>query len=200
MTSLYEPDEQTLSLFEVLQPLGEVVERCPVQTQRLDDIEELGAFDMLKIDIQGGELSVFQNAREKLKNAAIIQTEVSFITLYKGQPAFGEIDIELRSQGFIPHCFAAIKKWPIAPCVVNGDAREPLNQLLEADLVYVRNFLSQDTTNSQLKHLAFIAHCCYHSIDLTMRCILELQRKNAVPESTLNDYVAILQTGGNSAN
>ena len=31
------------------------------------------------------------------------------MTLYKNQPTMGEIDIELRRQGFIPHCFAAEK-------------------------------------------------------------------------------------------
>lgn len=195
MTSLYEPDQKNLSLFEVLQPLGEVLERCPMQTQRLDDIDAVDAFDMLKIDIQGGELGVFQNGRKKLRNAVAIQTEVSFITLYEGQPAFGEIDIELRSQGFIPHCFAAVKKWPIAPCVINGDPRQPLNQLLEADLVYVRDFLSDDTSDAQLRQLAFIAHGCYQSIDLTMRCITELQRRNALSENAMNDYLAHLQAG-----
>ena len=61
---------------------------------------------MLKIDIQGSELSVFQNGQEKLAEAVAIQTEVSFITWYLDQPSFGEVDLELRGQGFIPHCFA----------------------------------------------------------------------------------------------
>lgn len=195
MTSLYEPDQKNLSLFEVLEPLGEVLERCTMQTHRMDDIDAINAFDMLKIDIQGGELGVFQNGREKLRNAVAIQTEVSFITLYEGQPAFGEIDIELRSQGFIPHCFAAVKKWPIAPCVINGDPRMPLNQLLEADIVYVRDFLSDDISDAQLRQLAFIAQTCYKSIDLTMRCIAELQRRDALPENAMNDYLAHLQAG-----
>ncbi|MEJ3816632.1 FkbM family methyltransferase, partial [Campylobacter jejuni] len=68
-----------------------------------DDIGEIDAMDYLKIDVQGSELAVFQNGRRRLAEAVVIQTEVSFLPLYKKQPVFGEIDLELRSQGFIPH-------------------------------------------------------------------------------------------------
>jgi hypothetical protein len=50
-----------------------------------------------------------------LAKAVVIQTEVSFIALYKGQPVFGDIDLELRKSGFVPHAFAAINKRMIAP-------------------------------------------------------------------------------------
>jgi hypothetical protein len=99
----------------VLKAAGEVRDRVPVQTRRLDDIAEIEHLDFLKIDIQGGELSVLRNGAAKLAEAVMIQTEVSFVTLYRGQPPFGEIDAELRRQGFLPHCFAEVKDWPIAP-------------------------------------------------------------------------------------
>ena len=42
-----------------------------------------------------------------------------------------------------------------------------MNQLLEADVVYVRDFTFPDKMSSeQLKHLALIAHHCYGSYDL----------------------------------
>ena len=78
MTSLLEPDPRTLGLFRTLQPHGEVVERVPLETRRLDDISEIEHLDLLKIDVQGSELSVFQNGQEKLAEAVAIQTEVSF--------------------------------------------------------------------------------------------------------------------------
>src|SRR5438105_12747158 len=37
MTSLLEPDQATLGLFELLMPLAAVTHRVPVQTRRLDD-------------------------------------------------------------------------------------------------------------------------------------------------------------------
>ncbi|MGZ3033425.1 FkbM family methyltransferase, partial [Pseudomonas aeruginosa] len=79
-----------------------------IATHRLDDIGEIDAMDYLKIDVQGSELAVFQNGRRRLAEVVVIQTEVSFLPLYKKQPVFGEIDLELRSQGFIPHALLAI--------------------------------------------------------------------------------------------
>ena len=40
-----------------------------------------------------------------------------------------------------------------------------VNQLLEADLVYVRDFTHPELMDDeQLKHLALIAHHCYQSL------------------------------------
>lgn len=191
MTSLFLPDLSTLALFDVLRSAGEVLERVPVQTSRLDEISEIDALDFLKMDVQGAELMVLQNGRNKLKNAVVVQLEVSFVTLYQNQPALGEVDMEMRAQGFIPHCFAAVKQWPIAPCVIGGDPRKPLNQLLEADVVYVRDFSKPDSlSNEQLKHLALITHICYGSWDLAMRCISMLERRGAIEVGSQNKYVA----------
>jgi FkbM family methyltransferase len=196
MTSLFEPDPVKLALFEVLAPFGEVLERVPIETIRLDDVTDISFLDFLKIDIQGGELAVFKAGKSKLNQTVAIQVEVSFITLYKDQPGFGEIDIELRSQGFIPHCFAGIKKWPIAPCIINNNPRQPLNQLLEADIVYVRDFTCPDLfDDEQLKHLALIAHHCYQSFDLVLYCIKLLENKNSVPVGTQKKYIDLLANG-----
>jgi FkbM family methyltransferase len=193
MTSLLEPDPVTLGLFEYLRPLGEVIERVPMQTRRLDEIFEIEHLDFLKIDIQGGELAVFQGGKGKLAEAVAIQAEISFVTLYKDQPGFGEIDVELRSQGFIPHCFAAVKLWPISPCVVNNDLRQPMNQLLEADIVYVRDFARPESmSDEQLKHLALITHHCYRSFDLALRCVMLLEQRQALPAGSQNRYAELV--------
>lgn len=194
MTSLYQPDLVNLELFGVLKPMAEVTAQIPVRTSRLDDIADVAELDYLKIDIQGGELAVFEGGRDKLSRAVVIQTEVSFIRLYENQPAFGDIDLELRRQGFVPHCFAAVKTWPIAPCVVNGNPRQPLNQLLEADIVYVRDFARpQSMDDEQLKHLALVAHHCYASIDLTLRCVMVLQQRGALAAGAQERYLGGLR-------
>lgn len=195
MTSLLEPDEATLGLFDFLRPLGEVVERVPLQTRKLDDLSEIERLDFLKIDIQGGELAVFQGGKGKLAQAVAIQTEVSFVTLYKNQPSFGDVDLELRGQGFIPHCFDAVKLWPIAPCVIDNDPRKAVNQLLEADIVYMRDFSRPDSMSSeQLKHLALIAHYCYKSFDLALRCVKLLEERQVLKAGTQQRYLEILST------
>jgi len=193
MTSLFEPDPATLGLFDVLKRLSEVTHRIPVQTRKLDDISEIQNLDFLKIDIQGGELAVFQGGTVKLSQAVVIQTEISFVTLYKNQPSLGDIDLEMRTQGFIPHCFAAVKRWPIAPCTVNNDPRQPLNQLIEADIVYVRDFSRHELMrDEQLKHLALIAHHCYKSFDLALRCVMLLEHRQALNAGAQQRYMQIL--------
>jgi FkbM family methyltransferase len=191
-TSLLEPDPASLALFEYFQPLGQVLSREPVQTVRLDDIAEIDGIDFLKIDIQGGELSVFQNGHRQLAQTVFIQTEVSFVTLYKDQPAWGDIDLALRAQGFMPHSFANIKRWPIAPAVLDGDLTKPLNQLLEADVVYVRDIRDmQSLSDAQLQHMALIAHVCYGSRDLSLRCLMALQARGGISEHAIAQYLTL---------
>ena len=162
--------------------------------RKLKEISE--ELDYLKIDIQGGELDVFRNGRSKLAQTVLIQTEVSFIPLYEDQPTFSDIDIELRAQGFIPHFFPALKNWMISPLVINNDPRIPLNQLIEADIVYVKDFTKpENISDEQLKHLALISHACYKSFDLSMRCIAILEQRGAIPVGSMNQYPSMISQG-----
>jgi FkbM family methyltransferase len=199
-TSTLIPRQAALEAFEHFKINARIVGQTRVRTQRLDDIAAIQEIDFLKIDIQGGELSVFVHGREKLKNVVVIQTEVPFVNLYEGQPSFWEVDRELRAQGFIPHAFAELKKWPISP-IQNGESpTKPLNQLLEADLVYVRDFTNAEAiSNEQLKHLCLIAHACYNSFDLAKRCIAILEQRKCLSAGSLERYVQILRGDKKSA-
>jgi FkbM family methyltransferase len=189
LTSLFRPDPQYLDLFNDFGEMGEVLATSSVVTRRLDEIAEIDSIDLLKIDIQGGELAVFENGREKLRNTVAIQTEVSFMPLYQGQPMFADIDRELRSQGFIPHAFEAIKKWPIAPYAHPDNFRQEINQLLEADVIYVKDFVNMDQlSDEQLKHMAMIAHHCYGSHDLVTRCLSALDERGKIDSSAIARY------------
>ncbi len=162
-------------------------------TVRLDDIAELDDLDLLKIDVQGGELMVFQVGRRRLAETVAVHTEVSFVGLYQDQPTIGDVDAELRLQGFLPHAMVALKRWPLAPVVYDGDFRRPMHQLLEADLVYVRDVTHPDRlTPDQLRHLALIAHHVYGSSDLAHRCLLTLARRSIVTASGPEAYLTSL--------
>lgn len=185
MTSLLRPDANTLALFTDLAELGVVEEELKVDTVRLDDVAEIDHLDFLKIDVQGLEAAVFDSGRKKLASAVAIQTEVSFVPTYENQPTIGDVDLKLRSMGFIPHCFAEMKLWPLAPAVVDGDRRKPLRQIVECDLVYVRDFRrTENMTGEQWKLLAMIAHHCYQSYDLALRAVIEAIRVGAVSDVT----------------
>ncbi|HEU0096745.1 MAG TPA: hypothetical protein VFQ52_09835, partial [Rhizomicrobium sp.] len=125
----------------------------------------------------------------KLSACVAVQLETSFITLYKGQPPFGAIDLEMRAQGFIPHRFMDIKRWSIAPAIIGGDPRVSGNQLLESDIVYVRDLIHGTLDDDQLRKLAAIAHFSYRSPDLAARCLTDLSKRGAIEDSAVLSYL-----------
>lgn len=191
MTSLLEPDPDRLALWGSFPQWGAVTSRVTVPTRRLDSISEIAAMDYLKMDVQGAERLVLSHAAAKLKDTVAVQIEVSFINLYKDQPGFGEMDVFMRAQGFLPHCFAEVKLWPLAPTLVGGRDNVGLRQLLEADMVYVRDFTrAGNLTVEQWKHLALIAHHAYGSYDLALRSLNMLVALGALPPGAVEAYLA----------
>jgi FkbM family methyltransferase len=194
MTSLLTPEPRTLNCFPGFAIFGMVTKEIPIETRALDSIAEITHIDHLKIDVQGSELSIFRNGAAKLALATSIQTEVSFVPLYQGQPVFGDIDLALRALGFIPHMFADINKRMILPLHHADNLYSSMNQLLEADIVYVRDFTqAEKMTVEQLKHLALVAHHCYRSYDLTANCINHLATRGVLPADAVGRYLGDLK-------
>jgi FkbM family methyltransferase len=193
MTSLLEPDPESLAFFNLFPKFGAVERTEQIATRRLDDLWNVPPIDFLKLDIQGSELMVLRNGWGKLAQCAAIQAEVSFVTLYKNQPTFAAIDIELRQHGFIPHRFRQVKAWSIAPTMRNNDPRLPFHQLLEGDVVYIRDLVHPGTmTVEQIRKLALLAHYMLGSPDLAARCILILQARGALPAGTVDQYYRLV--------
>jgi FkbM family methyltransferase len=193
MTSLLVPDPAHLALFNLFPTWGTVKERIPVKTRKLDDIAEIAALDFLKMDVQGAEREVLAHGRAKLKDTVVIQTEVSFVPLYKDQPSFGDMDLALRDLGFLPHSVTGTKIWPIAPMVVGDTPNRGLRQLLETDMVYVRDFTQAESMGAeQWKHLALVAHYCYGSYDLVLKSLVTLTLLGALPDDAGKRYLATL--------
>jgi hypothetical protein len=156
-----------------------------------------GQLATLNVDLQKIEaiFGVIDSGRRCLAHAVAIQAEVSFLPLYEGQPTFAEIDQALRKLGFIPHTFAAINRRMIAPLFDERNPYAALNQLLEADAVYVRNFTRPEAmTDEQLKHLAIIAHHCYRSFDLVTNCIFHLCRRQVIAADSVQNYMALFRS------
>jgi len=87
----------------------------------------------------------------------------------------------------------ALKRWAIAPVIYGGDFRQGLHQVLEADIVYVRNFAHPERMDDeQLKHLALIAHYVYGSSDLAHLCLAALGNRGAADPSGAAAYLATL--------
>jgi hypothetical protein len=157
----------------------------------------LPLLDFVKLDIQGAELTVLKNGVTKLQDCLAVQLEVSFVCLYENQPPFGELDLWMRSQGYLPHCFLDVKRWSIAPTIFDGNFRIPGNQLLESDIVYIRNPLELEELSSlQLAKLAALSHYCFKSSDLCVRVLLELVRRGELDRKVQEDYYNYLRREG----
>jgi len=66
MSSTFKPDSEILKIFHPFDIWGQVVSQQKVLTKTLDSISEIEQLDFLKIDIQGGELNVFQHGKKSL--------------------------------------------------------------------------------------------------------------------------------------
>jgi len=189
MTSLYKPKAAALAFFNNFQNFGHVLAVEQVQTTRLDDIQGLPRLDFVKMDVQGAELVVMQNGEDRLRDCLAFQLEVSFVPLYEDQPTFGEIDVYMRQRGFVPHRFVHVKRWSIAPTVFQGNFRIGGNQLLEADVVYVRDPLRLDLLDDgQLGKMATLAHYVCGSVDLCAFLLIEMERRGLVPQGAHQTY------------
>lgn len=178
MTSLLQPNPDVLNLFHGFADWGRVLATTEVDTVRLDDIAETEGVELIKIDIQGGELMALSHARKRLADALVIQTEVEFLPMYVGQPLFSEVERFLRDAGFMFHRFFPAVSRVVRPLLVNNDIYAGLSQVLWADGLFVRDFTRLHAlTDMQVLKLAKILHDCYRSIDLTLHLLGEYDRR-----------------------
>ncbi len=59
--------------------------------------------DIVKLDVQGAELSALKGATKVLETARLVHLEVSFVPIYRDCPLFGDIDTFLTSRGYRRH-------------------------------------------------------------------------------------------------
>jgi len=170
-SSLLEPDLALAQCFENLPDYLEVVKTHPVKTTRLDDIPETAGVDFLKVDVQGGEMMVFEGARERLNSVLVVDVEVEFVPLYKNQPLFADIDVFLRSRGFTLHQIQPIGL-KLKPSVAKNGAAPTSLHASWGEAVYVRGFPSFGNLEPlALLKLAAILHENYESYDLAARVL-----------------------------
>jgi len=190
MTSLLKPNEKVLNFFNGFSKFGKIEKIEKIKTEKLDNISHLPYIDFAKLDIQGSELTVLKNGVKKLENCLAIQLEVSFVCLYEDQPSFGELDLWMRENGYLPHTFLNIKRWSISPTIFNNNLRQPGNQLLESDIIYIKDPFKLDLLNdTQLKKFILISHYLFKSVDLSVYLILELERRNVLNKNSFKNYI-----------
>ena len=165
-SSLFEPNTPLLAKFHNLEELVRVVKTYAVGTTRLDDIPEVKGADLLKLDIQGGELLALRGAEKMLEDVLVVQTEVEFVELYKGQALFADVDAFLRGRNFQFHKMSWMGR-AFRPLFVDKNPNAAISQWLWGDAIYVRDFMSFDRLAPvALLKLACILHANYRSFDL----------------------------------
>ena len=197
-TSLLEPNVATFEAIKLFRRNSTVIERLPIMTHRLDDIVDLPEFDMLKIDIQGGETTVFQNGNRKLSTAVAVITEVAAIPLYVNQPLLDDQMRALRALGFDLHKFIFMKS-----IMLRSKSSEKLvgqlsrSQLIDGDAVFLRGLLDFPALNpQQLRHQAILADAVYGSYDLVVQILDYLVSINSIPNSVPMRYLEMLTKEG----
>ena len=101
--SFFPPDPVTIRHRPILE-CAEAVGRTSVTLTTLDDWAASagpGPIDALKLDTQGSELGILQGAGRCLESVRLLEVEVMFNEIYRGQPLFGDIDRFLRGRGFV---------------------------------------------------------------------------------------------------
>lgn len=179
--SLFEPNKELNQCFNNLEELTRLVARHPVSTVRLDDVIGLDDIDFFKIDVQGAELMIFKNAPRLLAKTLLIQTEVEFVSIYKEQPLFAEVDIELRAQGFQFHTFQGFGSRAFKPLAKTSTINEGFRQILWSDAVYVRDWLKlAELSDEKLRKYAVLMHDVMASYDLSHFILDEMKRRDGI--------------------
>jgi FkbM family methyltransferase len=137
LSSIFEPNHRFLGSFPDSQRF-ETTRVAAVQADSLD--HQLAAngiddVDFIKIDTQGSELFVLQGAKDALAQRVLgVEVEVSFTTLYTGQPLFADVDILMRGAGF--------SLFDLRPCYwkrrLGPHIGGPRGQIIWADALYLK--------------------------------------------------------------
>lgn len=159
MSSLYPLSAEAIGyLGHFRRHLGQE-EMISIATHRLDDMAEIPAIDLLKVDAQGAERDVIAGARSKLSQAVMVIAEMRFYRLYDGEPMLHDLDAELRAQGFVLHRFLHQKARMLHHSQkARVNAKTMSSQLIDGDAVYIRSLEDREEwSDAQLHALALLA-------------------------------------------
>lgn len=132
-TSVFRPNYEIIGKFPDSKNY-DVVDMINIKCSSLDSIIQKNslAFDFLKIDTQGSELSILQGGAIALKGILGIEVEIEFAEIYENQPLFTDVYLYLVEQGFEILDFVYLSRW--------GNYKfSGLGKLMFGDAVFLRN-------------------------------------------------------------
>ena len=193
-SSLLEPNRQTFRAMGHFEDGASAIERKALQTMALDEIDELPDFDLLKIDIQGGEVDVFSSGAIKISRATAVISEVAAIQIYVDQPLFDDQMVALRDLDFGFHKFLELKSYPYLGRYTHRLKRRRFrSQVVDGDAVFVKNLLAIENLDRQrLVHLALLSDAVFDSQDLTIKILTILEDDGYVSSDQIHRYIDLL--------
>lgn len=192
-TSVFEPYREGFRFISG-EGWAHVRETISFDTVALDASPDIGVFDLLKIDIQGGEYDVFRGGEVTLKQAMVVIVELRYYPLYQGEPMLGGVDTELRRQGFFLHKLLKTSARPVRNSQQNRlNRRWCRDQMIDGDGVYLRDLARIDTySDDQLMHLCITAATVFESHTLVLHVLDELVSRGRVAADVPGAYVDAL--------
>ncbi|WP_415402845.1 FkbM family methyltransferase [Tateyamaria sp. SN3-11] len=194
LASLFKLREQTLSYLRRFQAQPGNASQVPVTLDSLDALGEVPAIDLLKLDVQGAELSVLQGGRTKLAQAEAVIVELRFFPLYEDEPTLADVHTELTDQGFGMHKLLDQNRFAVGSRHIDKlNRRRARSQLIDGDAVYIRDLDRIDTkTDDALITLALFSAGVWRSHDLVLRCLETLEDRGRAHSQAASDYIAAL--------
>ena len=178
MASLVEPNIELFEFFRGFPEWGKFIERIPLSTVRLDEVEEIQNIDLLKIDIQGCEFEVLRNGIDRLKDCLVIHTEVDFFPIYKNPPLYSEVEQFLISKDFLFHKVVSLVRRTVKALQLNDNLFTGFSQVFRVGANFVKDFTKFDLLSPEkLQKLTLILCYIYGPFYLSIWSLMAFDTK-----------------------
>jgi len=187
-SSLYEPNDKLLEKYQNLQ-MSKLKNISEIDTVSLDNFclkNQIEKIDLIKIDIQGGELDVFKGAEKILKDTLFIVSEAEFLPLYINQPLFGDIHNFLIKKDFMFNKFLSFGGRAIKPIIIKNNVNIEVTQYLWTDALFVRDLETIKKLDDQKILKLSVFSFIYGNPDMTFFFLSEYDLRNKT--NLRNDY------------
>ena len=174
-TSFLEPDTEYIKKFHNFEKASKIVNKTPVKTEKLDDINFAKKIDFFKIDVQGFESIIIENGSKTIADALVVQLELSPVPLYKNEKSLSYVSNLMEKLDFNLNMFNNINTRTFKPMIIGNDTGIGLHTIFQLDCVFVKNYKEIEKLNvEELKKLILIMFYSYKSYDFVDYLICRL--------------------------